>query len=138
MAHIEHELQNLSIALHQPPPPTPAEPFGEVVWQYTDTLCTMQKESILTNSLLHDIAVFNKPDSTKLEDWLTDIEMAADLTRENRARLVKVKSRGLMHTLVTEAIMSNKFWDERTDLLQLKLYNANIHTYTLHFMEIQQ
>ena len=32
--HIECELQNLLIALYPPPPPTPTEPFGEVIWQY--------------------------------------------------------------------------------------------------------
>ena len=46
-----------------------------------------------------------------------DIEMAADLTSESRARLAKVKLRGLMCTLVTEAITSNKSWDEIKDLL---------------------
>ena len=129
MDHIQHELQNLSIALHQPPPPTPTDPLREVIWQYTDTLCTMQKQSNLTNPLLQDIPVFNKHDSTKLEDWLTDIKMAADLTSESRARLAKAKSRGLTHTLVTEAITLTKSWDEIKDLLQLKLCNANIHTY---------
>ena len=53
------------------------------------------------NSLLQDIAVFNEHDSTKLEDWLTDIEMAADLTSESRSRLAKVKSGGLTHTFIT-------------------------------------
>ena len=117
----EHELQNLSIALHQPPAPAPAEPFIEVIQQYTDTLCTMQKQSNLMNSLLQDIAVFNKHDSTKLEDWLTDIETTANLT-----------------TLVTEAITSNKSLVEIKDLLWLKLCNADIHMYTLCFMEIKQ
>ena len=37
-----------------------------------------------------------------------------------------------------EAIHSAKFWEEIKDLLRLKLCNANIHTYTLHFMDIQQ
>ena len=69
------------------------------------------------NSLLQDISVFNEHDSTKLEDWLTDIEMAADLTNESRAWLAKVKSRGLIHTLVTEAITSNKSCVEIKDLL---------------------
>ena len=96
-----------------------------------DTLCTRQKQSNLTNSLLQDIPVFNEHDSTKLEDWLTDIEMAADLTSESRARLAKAKSQGLMYTLVTEAITSNKSWDDIKDLLWLKLCNANIHMYTL-------
>ena len=33
---------------------------------------------------------------------------------------------------------SDKSWDKIKDLLQLKLGNANIHTYTLCFMTIQQ
>ena len=37
-----------------------------------------------------------------------------------------------------EAINSDKSWDEIKDLLWLKLCNANIHTYTSHFTEIQQ
>ena len=56
---IQCELQNLSIAIHQPHPPTPAEPLREVIWQYMDTLCSTQKQSNLTNSLLWDIPVFN-------------------------------------------------------------------------------
>ena len=40
---IQQELQNLSIAIHQPQTPAPAEPFGEVFCQYTDTLCSTQK-----------------------------------------------------------------------------------------------
>ena len=135
---IEHELHNLSIALHQPPLPTPTEPFREVIWQYTDTLCTTQKQSNLMNSLLQEIAVFNEHDCTKLEAWLTDIETAADLTNGSKAKLTKVKLRGLMHTLVTKAITLNKSWDEIKDLLGIKLCNIDIHTYTSHFMEIQQ
>ena len=115
--HIQCELQNLSIAIHQPPPPAPVEPLREVKWQYTDTLCTMQKQSNLTNSLLQGIPVFNEHDSTKLEDWLTDIETAADLTNQSTARRGKAKLRGLTCTLVTEAITSNKSWDEIKDLL---------------------
>ena len=54
---IEWELQNLSLMLQQQPPPMPTEPFGEVMCQYTDTLCTTQKQTNLTNSLLQDITV---------------------------------------------------------------------------------
>ena len=54
---IECELQNLLLALHPPPPPTPTESFREVIQQYTNTLCTTQKQSNLTNSLLQDITV---------------------------------------------------------------------------------
>ena len=65
--------------------PTPTEPFGEVVHLYTDTLCTAQKQTHLTNSLLQYI--FNEHDSTKLKEWLTDIETAVDLTSETQPSL---------------------------------------------------
>ena len=83
--HIEWELQNLSLML-QPQAastPTPAEPFGEVICQYTDTLCTTQKQMNLTYSVLQDLTVFNEYNSKKLKDWLMDIETAADLTNES-------------------------------------------------------
>ena len=109
-------------------------------FKYVCTFCTIQMviNSKIQNSLLQDIAVFNEHDSTKLEDWLMDIEMAADLTSKSRAKLTKLKSRGLTCTLVTEAITSNKPWDEIKDLLWLTLCNNDIHTYTSCFMEIQQ
>ena len=66
-----------------------------------------------------------------------DIETAADLTNESQAKFAKAKSRGLTHTLVTEVINSDKSWEEIKDSLWLKLCNANIHTYTSHFMDIQ-
>ena len=65
------------------PVTTPTELFGEVICQYTNTLCTIQKQTNLTNSLIQDIAVFNEYESTKLEDWLTDIERAAHLSNES-------------------------------------------------------
>ena len=129
---------NYEITLTLQPPPVPTEPFGEVICQYTDTLCTTQKQTNLSNSLLQDIAIFNEYDSTKLEDWLMDIETAADLTSESQAKLSKAKSRGLTCTSVMDAIDSDKSWEELKDLLQLKLCNARIHTYTSHFMDIQQ
>ena len=109
-----------------------------MICQYTDTLCTTQKQTNPTNSLLQDIAVFIKYDSPKLEDSLMDIETAADLKNESQAKLAKAKSGGLIHTLVTEAIKSDKSWDEVRDLLWLKLCNVIIHTYTPHFLEIQK
>ena len=97
-----------------------------------------QKQTNLTNSLLHDIAIFNQNDSTKLEEWLMDIETAADLTNESWAKLDKAKLRRLSYTIVMEAINSEKIWDKIKDLLRPKLCNANIHTYISHFMAIQQ
>ena len=44
----------------------------------------------------------------------------------------------MTHTLVTEAITSNKSWDEIKDLLTLKHCNVDIHIYTSQFIEIQQ
>ena len=52
-----------------------------VIHQYMDTLCAFQKQTTLTHSLLQDITVFNDQDSSKLEEWLTDIETAADLKK---------------------------------------------------------
>ena len=75
----------------------------------------------LTKTLLQDITVFNEYNSTKLEDWLMDIERAANLTKESQAKLAKAKSRGLILTFFMEAINSDKTWEEIKDLLQLKL-----------------
>ena len=71
---------------------------------YTNTLCSAQKQTNLTNCLLQDILVFNGHDTTQLEDWVVDIETAADLTAESRTKLAHAKSKGLICTLVTEAI----------------------------------
>ena len=112
--HIEWELQNLSLAFQPQPPPmsTSTEPLGEVICQYTNTLCTTQKQKNITNSLLQNITICNEYDSTKLEDWLVDIEIPVDLTSESWAKCAKEKLRGLTHTLVREAINSDKSWEE--------------------------
>ena len=70
-----------------------------MIHHYTNTFCTTQKQTNLTNSLLQDIAVFNEYDSIKLEEWLTDIETVADLADESQAKLAKANSRGLTCTL---------------------------------------
>ena len=135
MNHIEQELQRLSISLN---PPAPTEPLGEVIRHYINTLCSAQKQTNLTNSLLQDISVFNGYDTTQLEDWLLGIETAADLTAESRTKLAQAKSKGLTCTLITEVITSSNSWDDIKDLLQLKICNSNIHTSIYCFMEIQQ
>ena len=50
--HLEQELQTLSLRLSMQPTstPIPTEPFGEVVCQYIDTLCTAQRQTTLPNS----------------------------------------------------------------------------------------
>ena len=135
LKHIECKLQRLSILLN---PPTPTEPLGEVIRHYTNTLCCAKKQTSLTNSLLQDISVFNRHDTTQLKDWLVDIETAADLTGERRTELAQAKSKGLKCTLIMEAIMSGTSWDDIKDLLQLKICNSDIHTSISCFMEIQQ
>ena len=101
LKNIEHELQRLPLSLN---PPAPTEPLGEVIRHYMNTLCSVQKQTNLTNSLLQDISVFNGHDTTQLEDWLVDIETAVDLTAESRTNLAHAKSNCLTCTLITEAI----------------------------------
>ena len=92
----------------------------------------------LTTSLLQDIPTFDGQDTAKLEDWLSDIEMAADILKESQAHLAKAKSCSLTHTLSCEVLHAEYCWDDIKDVLHLKLCSVNLHTYTLHFMEIQQ
>ena len=77
ISHLEWKLNQLAITLCSP---TPTEPIGEVLNKYTNTLCDAQKKMSLESSLLQDITVLNGNDSSQVEDWLTDIETALDLT----------------------------------------------------------
>ena len=116
----------------------PSEPIEEVLDKYTDTLCNAQKKTSLESSLLQDIPTLNGEDSSQLEDWLTDIEMASEVTGESRTKLAQAKSRGLVRTLISEALTSQKTWEEIKDSLCLKISNTDIHTSISHFMDIQQ
>ena len=131
--HLEQKLNQLAITLC---PPT--EPIGEVLNKYTNTLCNTQKKMSLENSLLQDIPILNGNDPSKLEDWLTDIETASELTGESRTKLAQAKSRGLVRTLISEALTLNKTWEDIRDSLHLKICNSDIHTSISCFMEIQQ
>ena len=82
--YIECELQRLSIVLH---PSAPPDPLDDVLQQYTEPSCSAQKGTTFTNTLIQDIPTFNGSYSTQLEDWLVDIETAADLTDESRTKL---------------------------------------------------
>ena len=133
---IECELQRLSIALHpSAPPETLNDVFQQCTWKL---LCSAPKQTNFTNTLIQDKPIFNGNDSTQLEDWLVDIETAANLTAESRTKLAQAKSKGLTHTFITEALTLGKCWDDIKDLLHLKLCNSDIHTSVSHFMEIQQ
>ena len=101
-------------------------------------MCNIQKKTSLESSLLQDIPTLNGQDSSQLEDWLTDIETASQLTVESRTKLAQAKSKGLVRTLILEALTSQKTWEEIKDSLHLKISNTDIHTSISHFMDIQQ
>ena len=88
---LEQKLNQLTITLHPP-----SEPIEEILDKYTDTLCNAQKKTSLESTLLQDISTLNGQDSTQLEDWLTDIETASELTGESRTKLAQAKSKGLV------------------------------------------
>ena len=106
--------------------------------KYTKTLCTAQKKTSLESSLLQDIPTLNGQDSSQLEDWLIDIEAASELTGESRTKIAQAKSKGLVRTLISEALTAQKTWEEIKDSLQLKISNGDIHTSISCFMDIQQ
>ena len=50
----------------------PSEPLRKVIKCYTNTMCSDQEQTNLTNSLLQDVLVFSGHDATQLEDWLVE------------------------------------------------------------------
>ena len=130
---IEQRLNNLTLALcHQ------NIPLENVLDRYTETLCIALKKTSLESSLLQGKPILNGQDSSQLEDWLTDIETASELTGEGRTKLAQAKSRGLVRTLITEALIAQKSWEDIKDSLHLKISNVDIHTSISQFMDIQQ
>ena len=107
--HLECELHRLSLTLQ---PSAPPESLDEVLQQYTETLCSAQKQTTFANTLIQDIPTFNGGDLAQLEDWLTDMETAADLTEESRTKLAHAKSKSLTHTLIMKAITQDKNWEK--------------------------
>ena len=130
---LEQRLNRLTLTLN-----SPSEPIEDVLDKYTETLCTTQKKTSLESSLLQDIPTLNGQDSSQLEDWLTDIGTASELTGESRTKIAQAKSKGLVRTLILEALTAQKTWEEIKDSLQLKISNVDIHTSISHFMDIQQ
>ena len=114
------------------------DPIENMLDKYTKTLCTVQKKKSLESSLLQDIPTLNGQDSSQLEDWLTDIETASELTGESRTKIAQAKSKGLVRTLIADALTAQKNWEEIKDPLQLKISNVDIHTSISCFMDIQQ
>ena len=101
-----------------------------VLDKYTKTLCTAQKITSLESSLLQDIPTLNGQDSSQFEDWLMDIETVSELTGESRTNLAQAKSKGLVRTLISEALTAQKNWEEIKDSLQLK-YQTQIFIHQL-------
>ena len=130
---LEQRLNRLTLTLH-----SPSEPNEDVLDKYTETLYTAQKKTSLESSLLQDIPNLNGQDSSQLEDWLTDIETVSELTGESRTKIAQAKSKGLVRTLISEALTTQKTWEEIKDSFQLKISNADIHTSISCFMDIQQ
>ena len=109
-----------------------------VLDRYTETLCSAQKKTSLESSLLQDIPILNGQDSSQLKGWLMDIETASELNSKGRTKLAQAKSRGLVRTLITEALIAQKSWEEIKDSLCLKISNADIPTSISRFMDIQK
>ena len=130
---IEQRLNDLTLALHHQ-----NTPIENVLDRYTETLYTAQKKTSLESSLLQDIPILNGQDSSQLEDWLKDIETASELSGKGRTKLAQAKSRGLVRSLISEALIAQKSWEEIKDYLHLKISNADIHTSISQFMDIQQ
>ena len=109
---LEQRLNRLTLTLHPS-----SDPIEKVLGKYTETLCTAQKKTSLESSLLQDIPTLNGQDSSQLEDWLIDIETASELTGESRAKIAQAKSKGLVRTLISEALTAQKTWEEIKDSL---------------------
>ena len=67
-----------------------------------------------------------------------DLDTSTDISTESSTCLAEAKSCSLTCILIHKTLHAGKCGDELKGILQLKLCNANIHTYTSHFMEIQQ
>ena len=69
------------------------EPLNDVLQQYMETLCSAQKQTNFAKTLIQDIPIYNGNDSTKLEDWLVDIETTANLTAESMTKLTRLNQK---------------------------------------------
>ena len=98
----------------------------------------MLRINISRKFIITSVPILNGNDSSQLEDWLTDIETASQLTGESRTKLAEAKSRGLVRTLIAEALTLIKLGEDIKDSLHLKICNSDIHMSISHFMEIQQ
>ena len=104
---LEQRLNRLTLTLHPS-----SDPIKQVLGKYIKTLCTTQKKTSLESSLLQDIPTLNGQDSSQLEDWLIDIETALELIGESRTKIAQAKLKGLVRTLISEALTVQKTLEE--------------------------
>ena len=123
ISHLECKLNQLALTLYLP---MPLESIEEVLHQYANILCNAQKKMSFVNYLLQDITILSRNNSLQLEDSLTDIETTSDLMGESRTKLAQAKSKGLIRTLISEVLTSNKTWDEIKNCLHLKICISDI------------
>ena len=80
LLQLTDKLQHFTMMLQPYPIPQPnEEPVHKIIQTYMDTLCTTQRKANLTMTMLQDIPKFDEQDSSKLEDWFMDIEIATDI-----------------------------------------------------------
>ena len=131
LAQLTNKLQQLTLTLQLHPTPRPLEePLHTAMQKCTDTLYTTQWQTNLTTSLLQDTSTFDGQDSTKLEDWLTNLKMASDILKESSACLAETKSHSLAYTFIQKALQAEKCCNNIKDILHFNFFNINKHTYT--------
>ena len=64
--------------------------------------------------------------------------MVADLSAESRTKLAQANSKGLTHSLITEALNLGTCLGDIKDIVCLKLCSSDIPTSVSCFIEIQQ
>ena len=139
LMQLTDKLQHLTMMLQlHSVPQLDEEPVHKTIQAYMDTLHATLRESNLTTTMLQDIPTFDGQDSSKLQDWFMDTETAAHILTKSCTCLAEAKSGGLTCKIICKATQAGKCLDKIKGILRLKLCNANIHTYTSHFMEIQQ
>ena len=106
LSQLTDKLQHLTMVL-QPTPHSSVEPVDKTMQEYVDTLHTT--EIIQSHQdLATGYPTFDVQDSSKLEDWLMDIETAADILTESHPCLAEAKSSSLTHMVTHEATQAGK------------------------------
>ena len=109
LMQLTDKLQHLTMMLKPHPTPNSNEELVHKSMQaYMDTLHATHREANLTMTMLQEIPTFDGQDSSKLEDWFTEIETNADILTESHTCLAEAKSHVLTCTLIQEALQAGK------------------------------